>query len=338
MTDLILIIGALVSSALLTGFIRLYALRSGLVDTPTSRSSHERPTPRGGGLSIVITFIALLVLLYLVTEVPRQSFYALLSGGVLIGGVGFLDDHRHIPGIYRILVHLIAVAIAVFIIGGLPPLQFGAHLIDLGWSGHLLSVVFLVWLTNLFNFMDGIDGIAAMEAIFIAAAAIIISGAESEQYLVLLEAGLAAGCLGFLFWNWPPARIFMGDVGSGFLGFTFGTLAIISANLNELSVWTWLILAGVFVVDATVTVIRRMINGEKWYAAHRSHAYQRATRRLQSHTYVTLMVSAVNVGWLLPLAWFSSLRPEFGWWLMLFAWAPICVTAILLGAGRPDDQ
>ncbi len=337
MSDLFLFIGALVSSALLTGFIRLYALRSGLVDTPTPRSSHERPTPRGGGLSIVVTFIALLALLYLITEMPKQVFYALLSGGTLIGGVGFLDDHRHIPSIYRIFVHFIAVAIAVFIIGGLPPLQIGAHSIDLGWSGHLLSVVFLVWLTNLFNFMDGIDGLAARETIFIAAAAIVVSGAESEQYLVLLEAGLVAGCVGFLFWNWPPARIFMGDVGSGFLGITLGTLAIISANLNDLPIWAWLILAGVFVVDATVTVIRRMINGEKWYAAHRSHAYQRAARRLQSHKRITVSVSAINVGWLLPLAWFSALLPEYGWWLTLLAWAPLCVTAVFLGAGRPDD-
>ncbi len=102
MTDLILFIGVLVTSALITGFIRSYALRSGLVDTPNPRSSHERPTPRGGGLSIVITFIALLVLLYLITDMPKQVFYALLSGGTLIGGVGLLDDHRHIPAAYRI--------------------------------------------------------------------------------------------------------------------------------------------------------------------------------------------------------------------------------------------
>jgi Fuc2NAc and GlcNAc transferase len=337
MSELALVVGTLISSAVLTGFIRLYALRSGLVDTPTLRSSHERPTPRGGGLSIVITFIALLILLYLFAELPKQMFYALLVGGALIGGVGFLDDCRHIPAAYRFVVHFAAASIVIYIIGGLPPLQFGAYLLDLGWSGDIFAVVFLVWLTNLFNFMDGIDGIAAIETIFIAAAAIIISGAESEQYLVLLEAGLVAGCAGFLFWNWPPARIFMGDVGSGFLGITLGTLAIISANLNDLPIWTWLILAGVFVVDATVTVIRRMINGEKWYTAHRSHAYQRAARRLRSHKRVTVSVSAINVGWLLPLAWFSALQPEFGWWITLLAWAPLCVTAVFLGAGRPDD-
>jgi Fuc2NAc and GlcNAc transferase len=337
LTELILFIGALAISAFLTGVICSYALKSGLVDTPNLRSSHERPTPRGGGLSIVVTFIALLLLLYLNTHMPKQVFYALLLGGTLIGGVGFLDDHRHIPGLYRILVHFTAACFAVYILGGFPPLQVGAHSIDLGWSGHVLTVVFLVWLTNLFNFMDGIDGIAALEAVFIVAAALIISGEASGHYMRLLEAGLVASCLGFLLWNWPPARIFMGDVGSGFLGFTLGTLAIISANLNVLPIWTWLILAGVFVVDATVTVIRRMINGEKWYAAHRSHAYQRAARRFQSHKRVTLLVSAINVGWLLPLAWLSALRPESGLWLTLLAWTPLFVTAVFLGAGRPDD-
>jgi len=337
MSDLALVVGTLISSAVLTGFIRLYALSSGLVDTPSPRSSHERPTPRGGGLSIVITFIALLILLYLFAELPKQMFYALLVGGALIGGVGFLDDRRHIPAAFRFVVHFTAASIVIYIIGGLPPLQFGAYMLDLGWGGDIFAVVFLVWLTNLFNFMDGIDGIAAIEAIFIAAAAIIVSGAESEQYLVLLEAGLVAGCVGFLFWNWPPARIFMGDVGSGFLGITLGTLAIISANLNDLPIWTWLILAGVFVVDATVTVITRMINREKWYAAHCSHAYQRVARRLQSHKRITVLVSAINVGWLLPLAWFSALQPDFGWWLTLLAWVPLCVTAVFLGAGRPED-
>lgn len=336
MIDLFLIIGVLISSAILTGLVRLYALRGGLVDTPNQRSSHEQPTPRGGGLSIVVTFIALVVLLYMITEVPNAVFYALLAGGSLIGGIGFLDDHQHIPAAYRFLAHLMTACLVVYLVGGLSPLQIGSYEIDLGWGGHAMSVIFLVWLTNLFNFMDGIDGIAATETIFIATAAFIISSAEWGHYLMLLEAGLAAACVGFLFWNWPPASIFMGDAGSGFLGIALGTLALISTSLNDLPIWTWLILAGVFIVDATVTVIRRMITGEKWYAAHRSHAYQRAARRLQSHMRVTVSVSVINAGWLLPLAWFSALRPEFGWWLMPLAWIPLCVTAIFLGAGRPD--
>ena len=143
----------------------------------------------------------------------------------------------------------------------------------------------------------------AVETVFIAGSGLVIGGVESEHYLVMLETGLVACSVGFLFWNWPPAKIFMGDVGSGFLGFTLGTFAVVSANLGDLPIWTWLILSGVFIVDATITVVRRMIIGEKWYSAHRSHAYQRAARHLQSHTRVTLLVSVVNLFWLLPLAW-----------------------------------
>ena len=253
------------------------------------------------------------------------------------GAEGMVASDMGDMATYRFIVHFSAASIAIYVIGGLPPLQFGARILDLGLGGDLFAVVFLVWLTNLFNFMDGIDGIAVMETVFIAGTAFMISGSESEHYLMRLEAGLAACSLGFLFWNWPPAKIFMGDVGSGFLGMTLGVLAVVSASLNDLPIWTWLILAGVFIADATVTVIRRMITVEKWYSAHRSHAYQRVARRLQSHTRVILLVSAVNVGWLLPLAWFSALRPEFGWWLTLLAWVPLCVTAVFLGAGRPDD-
>lgn len=337
MIELIIFAGVLLCSALLTGLIRQYAMNKGLIDAPNERSSHVQPTPRGGGLSIVLTFVLFLILLYAFMDIPRQYLVALIAGGILIGGVGLVDDHRHIPPAYRALVHVMAASIIVYCIGGIPPLQIGEHMIDLGWQGNALAVVILVWLTNLFNFMDGIDGIAAAETTFIALAAIIISGAEATQYLMRLELGLAAACIGFLIWNWPPAKMFMGDVGSTFLGATLGTLAIISANLNDLPIWTWLILAGVFVVDATVTVVRRMLHGEKWYTAHRGHAYQRAARRCKSHKRVTLLVSAINVGWLLPLAWLSVLRPDNGWWLMLLAWSPLTVTAIILGAGRSDD-
>jgi len=336
-TKLLLFTVTLFASAFLTGLIRRYALKSGLLDTPNPRSSHEQAMPRGGGLSIVLTFVVVLVFVRVTMFLPENVFYALLVGSILIAGIGFLDDHRHIPALHRVFVHVAAAALFLYLLGGLPPLQLGAHSIDLGLAGNLFAVVFLVWLTNLFNFMDGIDGIAAAEAIFIVAAAIVIGGAESGRYLLLLEIALLASCIGFLIWNWPPARIFMGDVGSGFLGLALGMLAIISTDLKVLPLWTWLILAGIFIVDATITVIRRMISGKEWYTAHRSHAYQRAARRYKSHKRVTLGVSAINSGWLLPLAWFAALRPEFGWWLMLLAWAPLIAIAVSLGAGVSDD-
>ena len=336
MTNTVLVIGALIISTALTGLVRLYALQGGLMDAPNQRSSHELPTPRGGGLSIVATFMAFLVLLYLTRELPKAAFCALLLGGGLVGLVGFLDDHRHIPAAYRLLAHVTSACIVVYAVGGLPPVQIGVNTIHLGWGGNALAVVFLVWLTNLFNFMDGIDGIATTETIFIASAAIIIGGAPSGHYLMLLEAGLVAACLGFLVWNWPPARIFMGDVGSGFLGVSLGGLALISASLNVLPIWSWLILASVFLVDATITLVTRVMNAEEWYSAHNNHAYQKASRRLKGHKPVTLSVLMINILWLLPMAWFASARPELGWWLTIVAWLPLISLSLFLKAGRPD--
>ena len=127
----------------------------------------------------------------------------------------------------------------------------------------------------------------------------------------------------------------MGDVGSGFIGFVLAMFAIISSSMGLLPIWTWLILAGVFVVDATITLITRVINGEEWYSAHNNHAYQKASRRLKSHKPVTLSVLMINILWLLPIAWFASAWPEFGWWLTVVAWVPLILLSLLLRAGRP---
>src|SRR5207253_813322 len=154
----------------------------------------------------------------------------------------------------------------------------------------------LLWLLNLFNFMDGIDGIAAGEAVFVslsvAAAALASGSGDRSVWLAFIVAGAA---LGFLRWNWPPARIFMGDVGSGFLGFMLGSLSIIAHQKWRVPVSVPLILLGVFVADATTTLLCRIFRGEKWYASHRSHAYQRLSQRFGAHGPVTFLVMLVNV-------------------------------------------
>ena len=130
----------------------------------------------------------------------------------------------------------------------------------------------------------------------------------------------------------------MGDVGSGFVGFVLAVIAIIFSLQGVLPIWCWLILASLFLVDATMTLVTRVINGEQWYAAHNSHAYQNASRRLKGHRPVTLAVLVINLGWLLPLAWLASKRPEFGWWLTVVAWMPIVALAMSLKAGHPNSS
>jgi Fuc2NAc and GlcNAc transferase len=186
---------------------------------------------------------------------------------------------------------------------------------------------------NLYNFMDGIDGLAGVEAICVS----VLGG------LLLTWAGLggiAAGALaltgasaGFLVWNWPPAKIFMGDVGSGFLGFVFGVLTIASARERTFLLWPWLILLSVFIVDSTLTLMRRLITGARWYEAHCSHAYQHAARRWNSHSKVTLTVAAINIAWLFPLALGACVWPAVGPLFAAVALIPLLYPALRCGAG-----
>jgi Fuc2NAc and GlcNAc transferase len=147
---------------------------------------------------------------------------------------------------------------------------------------------------------------------------------------------LGAACFGFLIWNWPPAKIFMGDVGSGYLGFVIGVLALAAARENSVTLWVWLILSGVFFVDATLTMARRCLRGERVYQAHRSHAYQWLARRWRSHKLVTATVVAINLLWLLPCAWLAIAWPKLVVWTVLIALGPVAVAAFAAGSGRSE--
>lgn len=337
MLDWLLLGLVLISSCALTGILRRYAIKQNMLDVPNVRSSHSVPTPRGGGFSIVMTCLCATLLLFIIGRVPLDAFMALFGGGLLVAGIGFWDDHCHIQMYLRISVHFAAAAWALVWLGGFSPLPVGKIILDLGWFGHIICLVLLVWLLNLYNFMDGIDGIAGIEAVCIAGGAALIllnKGVVGVQPLLL--GIVTASCAGFLAWNWPPARIFMGDVGSGFLGFILGIFAILTSASGDLSIWTWLILFGIFFVDATLTLLRRMIRGKRWYEAHRSHAYQHAVRLWASHSKVTLAILGINAVWLLPLAWYAAMRPGMGFALTGIAFCPLLVLALKLGAGKAE--
>jgi Fuc2NAc and GlcNAc transferase len=207
--------------------------------------------------------------------------------------------------------------------------------ISTGLIGSILSVLYLVWLLNLFNFMDGTDGIAASEAIFV-----VLAGAFLN-YHVLSDANhsaaavvLAASTFGFILYNWSPAKIFMGDVGSGFLGIVIGGLSLIAANQDPELLWVWIILLAVFVSDSTVTLIRRLLRKQKPHVAHRSHAYQHLAIRLNSHAKVALLVLAVNIAWLLPIAFLVADKQLAGTSGVIIAYVPLLVAALAFGAGK----
>lgn len=318
----------------LTWLLRRYALARSLIDIPNARSSHTLPTPRGGGVAIVLCFLFALVVMLAEGSQTMASALALGGAGLGVAILGFLDDHGHIAARWRLLGHFSAAAWGLFWLGGLPPFTLFGGTFDLGWVGHVLAVVYLVWMLNLYNFMDGIDGIASVEAICVCLGASLIYVLAGQGALVAAPLLLAAAVAGFLFWNFPPARIFMGDAGSGFLGIMLGLFSLQAAWAEPSLLWSWLILLGVFIVDATGTLLRRLIRGDKVYEAHRSHAYQFASRRFGSHLPVTLAVAGINLLWLLPLAVAAGVWGMDGATILVIAYVPLVVLAMVFRAGE----
>lgn len=318
-----------------------------LVQIPNHRSSHVQPTPNGGGLGIVVAG-------------SLSGFGLVLFSGWWLGGfvlglaavlaaVGLRDDMAHLPARVRFGVQVLVCAGLLITLGDLPVLTLSAGLeFQLaGWAFFGLLLLVGVWWINLFNFMDGIDGIAGTQAVFmlLAGAAVAVwsqpEAMSSPAWLLMLF--VVAATVGFLLLNWPPAKIFMGDVGSTWLAFMVFALALLSVQSGWLSYAAWVVLAAVFVTDATVTLLTRILRGERWYEAHRSHAYQRLSRRWRGdrkagHRSVTLLVAVVNVLWLAPWAWACVKWPAGAVAFVVAAYLPLVFAAFWLGAGRSDQR
>lgn len=328
------------STTLLTFLLMRFGLRKGVLDIPNERSSHSTPVPRGGGVAVIITFF---VFLYVYSSAVDGSINlsvlkSLLLGGAIIAAVGIFDDLKHIPARWRFMTHLSAAFFSLSLLPSLPDVTIFELSLDLGTFGYIFFAVSLVWFVNLFNFMDGIDGIAGIEVITALGSGTIILFVQDQFGWLTLFSYLAVCVAGFLVWNWPPAKVFMGDACSGFLGFTLGLLAITSSLDGAINLWTWLILFGVFVVDATTTLIRRMVRKEIWYEAHRSHAYQILSRRFGSHQRVSVGVMTINILWLFPLGFLAAYFPFWGLPLCCVALLPLLVVAFQVGAGTSEDQ
>ncbi|WP_426140813.1 MraY family glycosyltransferase [Pseudomonas sp. DWP3-1-2] len=332
------VVSAFLLSLTLTAALRRYALSQSLMDVPNARSSHSVPTPRGGGVSIVVTFLLALVLLGIQQKLPVPGLIAVAGSGALVAVIGFMDDHGHIAARWRLLGHFAAAVWALFWLGGLAPLEvFGQH-INLSFVGNVLAAFYLVWMLNLYNFMDGIDGIASIEALSVCCGVSLIYMVCGFPELIWMPMLMAAAVAGFLVWNFPPAKIFMGDAGSGFLGVVLGVASLQAGWASPRFFWVWLILLGVFIVDATFTLIRRLFRGDKVYEAHRSHAYQFASRQYGQHLPVTLVVGLINVLWLLPVALWVATSGIDGLSGVCIAYAPLLVLAVKYRAGALESN
>jgi Fuc2NAc and GlcNAc transferase len=317
----ILLAGVVLITLGFTFWVRSYALKH-LLDVPTHRSSHQQPTPRGGGLAVVVTFF-LSVLLCFFNGLLDFKLMCAFSVGLVIAGIGFWDDHQHIAARWRLTIHISAAIIVIFLLQ------------DFSLARGFFGMLFLVWMLNLFNFMDGIDGIAGSEALFVSAS---LAGFMwfSNSEMAWLGATLAASSLGFLILNWPPAKIFMGDVGSGFLGFTLGILILAYSQVSPVFLVIGLILFSVFITDATYTLITRILTGEKWHQAHCTHAFQHSAKK-HGHLRVILVIWVFNLFWVLPVAIAVFLNPEYRFLGIVAVYLPLIILAYTFKAGRLQE-
>lgn len=314
-----------------------------LLDNPNHRSSHQAPTSSGGGIGLAVA--GSLVGLYLLVVQPLNWYLlVVLVISCVLAGVGLHDDRKPMPARWRLGIQVVLAVSLLFVLGGLPEMQ---RFVD-AWFSRTVIYAFLllviVWWINLYNFMDGIDGLAGMQTVFmlLAGAALLVWPRPDllMNPVIVWMLCIAGATVGFLFLNWAPAKIFMGDVGSIYLAFMLLSFGLLSIRNEFTSVVTglsmWAILGATFATDATITLMTRMCTVTRWHEAHRSHTYQHLSRRLGSHSQTTLAYMSVNLVWLLPMAFVCVLYPQWSVAAAVLAYLPLIALAIFLGAGRSE--
>ena len=312
----------LLLSILLCWLYLMLARHRQWLDRPNERSSHRTPTPHGGGAALLLAFMV-----GLLVSAPWDGAYLLLACvAFLLTLVGVVDDLWDLSVRLRMLLYLaccLLLAMAWLPANG-----------PMDWLLIGMVVFAMLWFLNLYNFMDGIDGIAATQCIAACASAALLSwvggggSGNSYAFFCLL---LAAAHVGFLVWNWPPARLFMGDAGSVPTGLLLAGLALLGALQGQLNPVCWLILLAAFITDASWTLLWRLFSGQPVTQAHRLHAYQRLSRHWQSHLLVDLMLLAINALWLFPLAWAVQAMPEYALIMVILAYLPLLWGMVKVG-------
>ncbi len=313
----LMLLGLLLALSALTNWLMLHRVR--ILDVPGRRSSHETPTPRSGGIGIVLSFLLAMGAIYLLGEatlMPAGSFPGFLASALLVAGISLYDDITHQPFHTKLATQFIAVLVVLasdIVIRELYLSGIGA--VGLGWGGYALTAVWILGLANAFNFMDGLDGLAGGTAVIVALFFAGITSWQGGVFVPMIGYALAAGALGFLLFNFPPARIFMGDVGSAFLGFVFATLAVMAAQdaLASTPILVMPLLLFNFIYDTLFTLVRRWRAGENVTAAHKGHLYQLMNQLGHSHRAVSLfhygVTAAQGVGAVVLVQLEDALQP-----------------------------
>lgn len=290
--------------------LRKWAERRQIFDIPNERSSHTRPIPRGGGIAIVLlTLLGLFVYTWLNSDWAILYIGAYVVGAFLVSTVGWLDDVRSLSVKIRLSAHSLGAILAISGFGYWHTVDFPfLGQIHLGWMGLPVTFLWIVGLTNAYNFMDGIDGIAGAQAVVAGLGWGLLGWLSNQPTIGILGLLLASSSLGFLGHNWPPARIFMGDVGSAFLGYTLAVLPVIAAQNDSYLALPGTLFVWPFLFDTVLTFSRRLCNRENVFEAHRSHLYQRLVVIGYSHRFVSILFAGLAViGVCLSLIWFLGI-------------------------------
>ena len=311
---------ALAASILFCGLYLRLARRWQILDRPNARSSHVLPTPHGGGVPMLLAFsLGLLIASY--SCAPWSSGYIVIAVvALLLMLLGVADDLWSLPASLRFGVYgLVCAATAAYLL----PVPVARDSALLHPAMVLVVALAMLWLVNLYNFMDGIDGIAAGQCLLACGAAALLSWRNGAADYALFCLLLGASQLGFLVWNWPPARLFMGDAGSIPTGFLLAGLALVGVVDDRLGLPAWLVLLAIFIADASWTLLWRVVTGQPFTRPHRLHAYQRLSSHWSSHLRVDLLCGGIFCGWLLPLAWLAEVHPNYGFLLVILAYLPL---------------
>lgn len=321
------------ASLLATALVLHWARRAGWLEPPSSRGLHREPTLSRGGVGFVLVSAFALVFVLPMSGLAYWQSALLLGGGLAIAVMGFIDDANPLPILPRLGVHFLMAALAIWVLD--PVRDLSQFVLPTALTTAVVLVAW-VWMINLFNFMDGIDGLVATGVTTISLAAAVLSASNDNLALALAWAVLAGSTGAFLRWNWPPARIFMGDVGSGYLGYVVTLLMLISVQQSAVSVWAMLILLAPFLVDTSFTLLRRMARGDRWYQAHRQHAYQKLALRWGSHLPVTRGMLALQMLVMTALAVAAEWQPQHGALLASLTSLGLGWVAWRIGAGTPE--
>ena len=288
-----------------------------MIAQPGKRQSHEVATPTGGGLGLMFSILVTSLCLQLVLPLPGFWWQNMLPGILLLTIVGWRDDKFPVSSLVRLLVQL---AVSFWLLG-------------FGWSQFSLTgmalftsiIVAMVWLMNLYNFMDGSNGMAGFQGVFTGLILAVLFQMGEQYEMALIALVVAVACAGFLPLNFPRARVFMGDVASVPLGFIFASFAVYGIRTGSFSLAVFVLIMSVFLVDATMTLLTRVLSGERWYTAHAQHVYQRLIAQGWSHSQVLVVYQAINVILVLPAIVLARIYPQY-------AMVTVGLTLLLLGA------